>query len=167
MVQIVRAGPDSASELTAIAFSAKASRGYPENWLRIWKDSLTISPAFIQQNETWLAREGEVVAGFFALVQTRGLTRLEHLWVRPEKMCQGIGRALLNHAVALARDLKSDGLTIEADPNAEQFYLRGGARTVGHVEAPVEGRLRRLPLMRLDLAGGERKELSPPSGGPS
>ena len=42
-------------------------------------------------------------------------------------------------------------MEIEADPNAEGFYLRMGARRVGENVYEIEGQRRVLPLMQLDL----------------
>jgi hypothetical protein len=44
---------------------------------------------------------------------------------------------------------------IEADPNAEGFYLRMGARRTGEVVYQLDGRERVLPLMALDLRTGK------------
>ncbi len=42
---------------------------------------------------------------------------------------------------------------IEADPNAEGFYLRMGARRVGENVYEIEGQRRVLPRMVVELAG--------------
>ena len=53
-------------------------------------------------------------------------------------------------ACEVARTLPADRLLIVADPNAEGFYLRMGARRVGEEDSEVvDGR--RLPIMLLDL----------------
>jgi hypothetical protein len=40
---------------------------------------------------------------------------------------------------------------IEADPNAEGFYRRMGARRVGEISYELDGRKRVLPLLAMDL----------------
>ena len=52
-------------------------------------------------------------------------------------MGQGVGRALWDAAVAVARTLPFDELRLAADPNAEAFYERMGARRIGEVESEV------------------------------
>jgi Acetyltransferase (GNAT) domain len=65
-------------------------------------------------------------------------------------MGAGVGRALWAAAVQVARTLPFDELRLAADPNAEQFYARMGARRIGEVGSEVvHGR--RLPLMAFDL----------------
>ena len=75
---------------------------------------------------------------------------LNKLFVEPRHIRSGVGRALLAHAVAEARQRGAERLTILADPNATGFYERNDAVRIG--EAPsdaVPGRL--LPLYELRL----------------
>ena len=150
-MQIVRAQPADATALSAIAYAAKASWGYPAHWLQHWREQLTVTPEFIAANETYAAVNDERMVGFHALVGTPEMMRLEHLWVCPGAMGGGIGRSLFRHAAARGRALGASCLTIEADPNAEPFYLHLGAIRVGAIRSEIEGQARELPLLRLEL----------------
>ena len=77
---------------------------------------------------------------------------LEHFWVDPAHMGRGVGRALLEHAIATSRRLGATAIDISSDPNAEEFYLRFGACRVGEVSAPVDGQPRSLPRLELEIA---------------
>lgn len=79
------------------------------------------------------------IVGFFMLVPPFPEWKLEHFWISPSSM----GRALPSYAAALA---------IDADPNAEGFYLACGAERVGSIIAPIEGAPNReRPRLRLVL----------------
>ena len=148
-LEIERAQPGDADTLTRIAFAAKAHWGYPERWMERWRDTLTITPEFIRQNEIHVATvEGEQ-AGFYALVGEGWRIVLEHLWVLPERMGAGVGRALFEHAVRTAASLGAGVVGIEADPNAEGFYRRMGARRVGEIVYEIDGQERVLPLLAM------------------
>lgn len=137
--------------LSLIAYAAKRHWGYPERWMERWREGLTITPEFVEENEVYAALvEGEPV-GFYALVGQGCRIELEHLWVLPERMGTGVGRALLEHAAGRAADLGAETLGIEADPNAEGFYRRMGARRVGETTYELDGRERILPLLALDI----------------
>lgn len=137
--------------LSLIAYAAKRHWGYPKRWMERWREGLTITPEFVEENEVYAALvEGEPV-GFYALVGQGCRIELEHLWVLPERMGTGVGRALLEHAAGRAADLGAETLGIEADPNAEGFYRRMGARRVGETTYELDGRKRRLPLLALDI----------------
>ena len=155
-VEIVRASPGDAGVLTRIAFAAKSYWGYPERWIELWQEALTITPEFISDNEVYGAVFEEELGGFYALVERGREVELEHLWVSPEHIGAGIGRALFDHAVRRAAALGATTLSIEADPNAEGFYRRMGARRVGENVYEIEGHRRELPLLILDVPSHRR-----------
>jgi GNAT superfamily N-acetyltransferase len=112
---------------------------------------LTISPEFIRRNGVYAAVvEGKPV-GFYALVVEGREIELEHLWVLPERMGAGIGRALFNDAVGRAASLGAEVLGIESDPNAEGFYRRMGATRVGGISYSIAGQKRTLPVLVVEV----------------
>jgi N-acetylglutamate synthase-like GNAT family acetyltransferase len=151
-IQIRRAHPDEADVLTEIAHAAKRHWGYPENWIEHWKDDLTITPDFIASNEMYVAVAGEEIAGCCALVLSDSQAELEHMWIKPAHMGNGVGRALFNQIVERGTQLKATGLELSADPNAEGFYQRMGATRIGEVRSEIEGQPRVLPRMRFALS---------------
>ncbi len=152
-IQIRRAQPDEADVLTEIAYAAKRHWGYAENWIEHWKDDLTITPDFIATNEMYVAIAGEEIAGCCALVMSDSLAELEHMWIRPAHMGNGVGRALFQQIVLRATTLnaKVKVMELSADPNAEGFYQRMGATRIGEVRSEIEGQPRVLPRMSVDL----------------
>ena len=150
-MQIVRAKPEEAAALTEIAHAAKRHWGYPESWIKKWENILTIRPAFIATNLSFSAREGADAVGFYVLTDEEDGLHLDHLWITPHAMGRGLGRALFEHAIEQARSLDYEMLKIEADPNAEGFYLRMGARRVGLSVTTFENHARELPLLEFHL----------------
>jgi GNAT superfamily N-acetyltransferase len=149
-IQIRRARPDEASVLTEIAHAAKRHWGYPENWIQEWRADLTITPEFITNNEMYVAVKGVEIAGCCAISFSESAAELEHMWIRPEHMGAGIGRALFDYIRERATSLKLPALELSADPNAEGFYERMGARRIGEVRSEIEGQPRVLPRMTID-----------------
>lgn len=150
-MNIRRAQESDAAELTRIAHESKRHWGYPERWIELWREDLTLSPEFIAGNEVYLAEEDGEALGCHGLVAgTPGWT-LEHFWVRPAAMGRGVGRRLFEHARAVAAGAGASVLEIDADPNAEPFYRKMGALRVGEVRSEVDGRPRVRPLLHLRL----------------
>jgi GNAT superfamily N-acetyltransferase len=118
----------------------------------LWRELLTITPAYIAEHEVFAAVAGEEVVGFYALMDVGTYWSLDHLWVRPESIGRGAGRRLFAHAVERARALRPAPLRIESDPNAERFYVHMGARRIGSVPADVDGVPRVLPHLELSIA---------------
>jgi ribosomal protein S18 acetylase RimI-like enzyme len=153
-MDIVRAKPEDAEMLTAIAHASKRHWGYAERWIEAWREILTMRPEFIAANVAYYATEDDNVVGFYVLTTESDGIHLDHLWIIPAAMHCGIGRALFEHAVNQARAAGFDLIRIEADPNAEGFYKRMGAQRVGTSVCEVEGEKRELPLMEYrDFAG--------------
>jgi GNAT superfamily N-acetyltransferase len=151
---IIRAKAEDAETLTEIAHAAKRHWGYPENWIRAWRDILTMRPEFIAENTAYCAIEDDRPIGFYILTREADGIHLDHLWVLPDAMGRGIGRALFEHAAAQAVELKFDSIKIESDPNAEDFYTRMGAIRVGTAVSEVEGTRRELPRMEYRWSSG-------------
>jgi ribosomal protein S18 acetylase RimI-like enzyme len=150
-MEIVRAKPEDAAALTEIAHAAKRHWGYPEHWIEAWRDILTMRPEFIAANVAYCAMEDGRAVGFYLLTtQTDGI-HLDHLWILPAAMHRGIGRSLFEHAVAQARHLGFRAIKIEADPNAEGFYRRMGARRFGVNVTAIDGEPRELPLLEFRI----------------
>ncbi|HET9912708.1 MAG TPA: GNAT family N-acetyltransferase [Anaerolineales bacterium] len=150
-LQIRRVTPEQASELTRIALAAKAHWGYPQRWLEIWRPQLTFRPQYFEENEGWVAYVDETLVGFYTLQEKNGTASIENLWVLPEYMGKGVGKALFLHAVELSRERGNTTLQLEADPNAVGFYKRMGMSQIGEVQYELEGQPRSLPIMELRL----------------
>jgi N-acetylglutamate synthase-like GNAT family acetyltransferase len=96
--------------------------------------------------------DGETV-GFYQLIADGDKMELEHLWVKPQRLNQGIGKQLMAHAITTAKQKGAKRISIDADPNATAFFLSCGARRVGEPPAPVSGQAGRArQLLEISLA---------------
>ena len=151
MISIRKATPEEAGLLSTVTLAAKRHWNYPEKWIQIWLPLLTITPEYILENETWVAVEGKKCIGYYSLKQDDESLWLDNLWVLPEFMGQGIGKRLFHHALERSRLLGVTILKIEADPNAQNFYEKMGARKIGEHHTEVDGVPRVLPVMEINL----------------
>lgn len=150
-MKIRKATPEEAAALTGIANDAKRHWGYPEHWIQHWQEDLTISSDFISNNKVHVAeREGEII-GFYALAVKDQKAELEHMWVAPKHIGTGVGKELFIHAMQIAAGDNVSEVEISADPNAEGFYKRMGAREIGEVSSEIDGQTRRLPRLAVDI----------------
>ncbi len=145
------ARPGEAADLTALALQSKAHWGYDAAFMAACRDDLTVRADDVRAHPCTVAAGGGRVLGFCSLrARADGDQQLEHLFVAPDAMGLGVGRALWDAAVRAAREVGAAALWLDSDPYAEAFYLKMGARRVG--EAPstaIPGRV--LPLLRADL----------------
>ena len=144
---------DEAPGLSELCVRSKASWGYDEAFMALARVALQVNPEQIERDDVWVATgsDGEV-AGIVALGpgERPDTLDLDKLFVEPQQIRTGVGRALLAHAIIEARRRGAARLTILADPYAAGFYERNGAQPIG--EAPsnaIPGRS--LPLYEVML----------------
>ena len=146
-ITIQKAIEEDAPKLTDIALTAKRHWGYPEEWIALWTEGLTISSAYILQNQVFTTvHEGKIIA-FTALIQREDAYEIEHLWVLPEYTGLGIGQKLVLHLKSILFTLNTAGLKVivVSDPNAVGFYQKMGATIVGAYESTPNKRM--LPIL--------------------
>ena len=137
-VNIRRVIPVEADVLSDIAYSAKAHWGYPQRWMETWKPQLTFSPKYFEEHESWAAEIDGRPMAFYTLQEKNGKVWIENLWVFPDYMGMGIGKAMFQHALSRSRQMGHLILQLESDPNAVNFYEKMGMVKVGESNYPIE-----------------------------
>lgn len=150
----IRAAQSSeAGTLSRIAMRSKAYWGYSEDFMAACVDELSVSAADIARDDFHcsVAADGDVVLGFYVLEkQLKDQIELGALFVAPEHIGAGVGKALIDSAKQHAVDLGSVILAIQGDPNAEKFYLAAGAVLTGRkASESIAGRF--LPTFEITL----------------
>lgn len=143
-VEIRRASASEAEKLSALALEAKAHWGYSPETIESWRDQLRISSANVASKPTYVGAIDEAIVGFYSLAPSEQAWELDNLWVAPQFMQRGLGRALLTHALDLAFRGGASSVIVDADPNAEAFYASCGAIRCGEVPAPISGQPNRV-----------------------
>ncbi|WYX35583.1 GNAT family N-acetyltransferase [Achromobacter xylosoxidans] len=135
------------------ALAAKGHWGYSARQLEKWREDLTPREAWVDARPFIVAENDAGTIGFYTLeTADNGTWALDNLWIDPERIGQGFGRALFAHAVDTARKRGATILTIDAEPHAEGFYMAQGAKRTKAVAAPIEGDPERVrPQLELRL----------------
>lgn len=136
-MHIRAARPTEAARLTDIVLTAKAYWGYSERQLQLWRESLTLTEEQVLTQPIFVVEDDGVV-GFYSLKFFDGVCELDNLWVVPTEMGRGYGAALLAHAAEVAKKRGVQQIRIDADPNAEAFYIRCGATVTALIPAPID-----------------------------
>ncbi|WGL53443.1 GNAT family N-acetyltransferase [Nocardioides sp. BP30] len=154
MTLLRAARPEEAALISDLALRSKAHWGYDAAFLEACRAELTWTAEQCGSGDVVLAERDGRVVGFYALgvgaTPDRG--ELDACFVEPAVIGSGVGGVLLRGALIEARRRGWRRLALDADPGAEGFYLRHGARRVG--EAPsgsLPGRL--LPRLEFVLSG--------------
>ena len=137
--------------LTDISFAAKRYWNYPQQNFDIWHDELTITDKYIEDNAVFVYQQGGQVIAYYSIVQLEsdvvvncitihaGLW-LEHMFVLPDFIGQGIGRQMFKHMAETLKQYDVDSIGILADPNAKGFYQKLGCRYIGEYPSSIKDR---------------------------
>lgn len=140
--------PGDEAALSDLALRSKGHWGYSAEFLEACRAELTVRPE--QLPDVVVAELDGVVAGFRLLVVEGASAELDALFVDPPFIGSGVGGMLLSEVLATARKRGIHVIGLDADPGAEPFYARFGARTVGVTPSgSIPGR--ELPRMEFDL----------------
>jgi GNAT superfamily N-acetyltransferase len=100
------------------------------------------------------ALQGGAIRGCCALEDHTDHWMLEHLWIEPDFQGRGIGRGLVEYALAVVSAIRPGTVRLAADPFAAPFYRRLGAVRVGELPAPMPGAPERtLALLHFEVTG--------------
>lgn len=138
-----------ATPLSELALRSKAHWGYSDEFLDACRDELSVRPD--SNCAYFCAQLGDRIAGFYGLAPLDdNRVELEALFVEPEMIGHGVGRSLLEHAIARASNIGASRMLIQGDPHAEKFYCAAGAVRVGERQSgSIPGRT--LPLFEIPL----------------
>lgn len=154
---IRRARASEFETLSDIAYESKAHWGYTREFMLACREELTITAAYILEHLVCVLEWGHEPVGFYSLEKcSESRVELGHLFVIPDQIGRGRGRALIFHALAEAKHMGFETLIIQADPNAEAFYLECGASTRGsRASASIPDRV--LPLLEIRVQGPDSR----------
>ena len=137
--------------LSDLALRSKAHWGYSREFIEACRDELTYSDEQIGNaaSSFAVAEVAGAVAGFCILeLLSDAEFELAALFVDPDWIGRGIGRALLDYARRTTAECGAHTLVVQADPHALDFYVAAGAVVTGERESgSIPGRY--LPILCL------------------
>ncbi len=138
---ITKAKAEDTTEMTKLIIAAKRYWGYPDEWMQLWMDELTITQAKLDKRDFYLGKNGDEIIYIYAISLMDGDEyELEDCWVAPSYIGHGFGRLLFDDLKKRLHALGCSRLIIISDPNAEGFYRKMGAVKIGEKPTRIEGR---------------------------
>jgi GNAT superfamily N-acetyltransferase len=116
--------------LTGLATRSKAYWGYDAAFMLACQDELAVTPDQIGKHLIVADLNGSL-AGFAFVNGTDTQIELGAMYVEPGCIGKGVGRSLFEWCAGYARSAGAREMLIDADPNAEAFYIRQGAVRFG------------------------------------
>jgi GNAT superfamily N-acetyltransferase len=98
-------------------------------------DVIDLPSSQITEGHVFVWDEGGEALGFaVVLPRADGVAELDGLFVTPERWGEAIGRRLVGHGLALAREREAISLDLVANIRALGFYQKCGFQALGEVE---------------------------------
>jgi len=147
--------------LTEISFIAKSFWNYPDEYMKLWKEELTIRKKYLNNKIVRCYEQEGKLIGFYSIFEmseqkTFGKVYLEqgfwldHMFILPKYHKKGIGREFIEDIKILSKKQQiGKSLKIFVDPNAKGFYLKVGAKEIRVSESSIPNRT--IPVMEIDL----------------
>lgn len=133
-MRIRLARSEEQEQLEDLQRRASLALGTYNHQLEAHPDAIQLPPEQIALGEVLVAEmDGEIV-GFAVVLDEEGRAALDGLFVDPGLWRQGIGAALVEAVVHLARNRGLTLITVVAEPSAREFYEKCGFSVEGETE---------------------------------
>ena len=147
---VKRANASDAKRLTELTFRSKAYWGYSKVQIEEWREELTITESYVEENELYKLIDGEEIIGFYAYSPEDSITiKLNYLFVKVDRIGHGHGKQLISDLLGRIQSTKYQRVIVDSDPNAELFYQKHGFRKIGKLASSIKDRY--LPIMEFKL----------------
>lgn len=147
------AHPDEGVMLTHMAYESKGLWGYTPEIMQIWEPELLVDGNYIMQNIVYKILTDSQLIGFYALryVNAENCFEIDHLWLKPTHINQGIGRAVFLRILAQLKELGQHRVLLNGEPHARGFYEKMHGKIVTERKTRLPGVLQ--PVYEFDVPG--------------
>ena len=150
MRSIRKAKKEEANCLSEIAFKSEAYWGYDENYMKSFRSNYRVTEEFISNNPAYIIEDNEIILGFYSFMINGRTASLDYFYIEPNSIGHGYGKLLWNHMINMCKKKGIEKVELVTSPQAEEFYIKMGARTVGQVESIVM-KGRKIPKLIFDI----------------
>lgn len=134
--------------LSDLAKKGKAYWGYPQAWLELWDQDLTIDLLLLRKSMTYVLINKNQIYGFCLLQPKDGLIEIEHFWLKTSLIGKGIGGQLLTQVLKVSKKNYAR-IEVSADPHAKGFYEKFGFKYLKEIPSLPKGRT--IPRLYLEF----------------
>lgn len=139
-----------AKDLTELTIRSKSHWNYGKKQIEAWREELTITEKYIDDNHIYKLVIDKLLIGFYAYqAESETDIKLNYLFVEPKYIGQGYGQLLMTDFLRRVENSEFERVILDADPNAEKFYNKFGFRMIGKLKSSLKNRF--LPIMELRI----------------
>lgn len=156
-MNIKKTTKNDASDLTELTIQSKSFWNYGEEQIEAWREELTITEKYIEDNQVYKLLVGNSLIGFYAYQpENEDDVKLNYLFIEPKFIGKGYGKTLMMDFLNRIENSKYKRVILDADPNAEKFYAGLGFRVIGKLKSTIKDRF--LPIMEMKIKSPHHKD---------
>jgi len=145
-MNIVKANKADYYELTELTKKSKAYWGYSSNQIKERNEDLTITEKYISENYVYKLILKDQMVGYYSYININDKkVKLDDLFVLPKFIGNRYGDHLMKNFISRITESGFKLITLDSEPNAEDFYKKFGFNVVGKLESSIKNRF--LPIM--------------------
>mgnify|MGYP000105752806 CR=1 FL=1 len=149
-MKIEKAILTDAKDLTELTIRSKSHWNYGEKQIEKWREELTITEKYIDENQIYKLVINSLLIGFYAYQpENKTDIKLNYLFVEPKYIGKGYGKILMADFFQRIEKSEFDRVILDADPNAENFYSKLGFSVIGELKSSIKDRF--LPIMEFKI----------------
>ena len=166
-IAIRRATPKDAIFLTSILGGAQRYRSDQDDYLDLDNDEFIITGTYIESNMVLVAEKQDTIIGCCSLHKVEKACTiggvmvepgywLEHLFIRPAYIGNGIGRRLVSQVMVYCKEKQIAAFNALSNANLKGFYSKMGAIYIKEMPCNTVGK--QISLFRFNLVKPEENE---------
>ena len=149
-MKIEKTTRNDAKDLTELTIRSKSYWNYGKEQIEKWRDELTITEKYNDENQIYKLIMNDFLIGFYAYQpKNKADIKLNYLFVEPKFIGKGYGKSLMMDFLSRIENSEFERVVLDADPNAEKFYSGLGFRVIGKLKSSIKDRF--LPIMELEI----------------
>lgn len=148
-MQITVATVEDLPKINQFIRQSKAVWDYCEAFLDAFMEKYSVKSSFLEQEEVILFEQNGQLVGLYAFkINERYAAELDLFFINANHIRQGLGKQIWQHAINYAAARGWHEFELVADPNAEGFYQKMGAKNLRNFES-FPGRF--VPVLSVSL----------------
>lgn len=124
--------------LNGIIKASKAHWGYDDDFMKKFMENFGLTGDYISRRSTYVVSVETNTVGLYSFSRNKDhQLELDHFFLHPDYIGQGIGKIMWEHCVESAKSHKDPFFLLWSDPSAEGFYFKMGCEKIGERKSPM------------------------------
>lgn len=125
--------------------------GYSDDFMSEFMELYKFTTKQLEEMEMYLMQVNNKISGMYGFkINNKKELQLDNFFMHPDYIGQGLGKIMWEQCIKTALNYNKQEFIIEADPNAEKFYVKMGCYKTHNIESLI-GAGRLVPILKYDI----------------